>query len=161
MPADATTLLGLVEDALETLYPSVPVKLLKKGTTAGKYPDGDKPPSLPLPCFAVSMGEEEQIDDAQSFEHLTVRYWVLIEYVKASFAAVASGDPNPVIAEDDEIRDVRAAVRRRFDRPNPLPGQPVMNVKLKARRPYEFTASDKRAIASGTAVGFDYYEARP
>lgn len=162
MPANATLALSAVSAALATLY-SLPVYTAKRPVGAGKPPIGGWNPGWNATngCFVVSAQEPEGVDDDGTFEEVSVRYAVTVEYVKPSHAKTAGGE-DPALNEDSDVRDKRAGVRSLLYSPRVSGIADVANVSWRARPTYE-TAGTGGApvVVSGQTAVYEVMEARP
>lgn len=164
MPADASVILDAVKAALTVAYPTVTVYESKRASTDRKNPAAGYQASFKLPCFVVSCGDAEGIDQRPSFGVMTVNYPVLVEYVWSAQEKIANA-PNegaPAGVEDPAIRDIRAAVRQALYRPYLVPGL-TRDVTMRTRRPYDVPSAtgDGRVIASGQEFNYLATNDRP
>lgn len=161
MPADATTVLNAVEAALATPFPGTAVRQSKRRAADGRQLQGGWTEGYPTPCLVLSCAEPERVDDAPSFETVSVRYFVLIEYVKAAEAKVAEfpGKP-PAVVEDAELRDVREALRQTLYKPSLAGVGRLFDTRVQTRGVYD-PAGGGKLVATGIVFGFNLWETRP
>jgi hypothetical protein len=107
------------------LYSATPEHPTTPPAVAGEPLKGGWTPGYPETCFVVTCGDAEEIDKVGSFEHVSVGYRVLVEYVKPARAAVTNAvDAGPeTVVEDPDVRDKRQAIRRALY-VSPFPGLP-------------------------------------
>jgi hypothetical protein len=139
MPADATNILAAVKAALGAVYSTISVQTSKRRAAEGKPLEGGWTPGYPETCFVVTCGDAEEIDKVGTFEHVSVGYRVLVEYIKPSQQTVTDAvDAGPVtVVEDPDVRDKRQAIRRALF-VSPMPGFSAgFHVGHMAKPPYE------------------------
>lgn len=161
MPAYATDVLNAVETVLGTTYPAVEVRQSKRRAANGRQLNGGWTEGYPVPCFILSCSDPETIDDAGSFETVSVRYYVLIEYVKATEAKVDDfpGKP-PAVVEDPDVRDVRETLRQTFYKPTLAGVGRLFDTRVQTRGIYDPGGGGK-LVATGIVFSFNLWEVRP
>jgi hypothetical protein len=162
--ADATQLIDAVVAQLEDLYPGVPVYKSKRQAANGRPPLGGWTEGYALPCFVVSEGDAEKIDEDGGFEEVSVRYPILVEYLKAAEAKVGVAQTKPsTVLEDPAIRDVRQAVRRRLYKPflQGVSTAEIIDISETQKPVYETTTTGGgRAVVSGQTFAYLVWEPR-
>jgi hypothetical protein len=163
MPADATQLIDAVVAALGTAFPGVPVYKSKRAAANGRPPLGGWTEGYHLPCFVVTEGEPERIDEDGTFSWVSVRYPVLVEFLKAAEAKVGVAQSGPsTVVEDADIRTTRATIRATLYKPEVGAVAGVIDVSETQRPVYDtVTTGGGRAVSSGQTFAFEMWEQRP
>lgn len=160
---DVTIVLAAVKSALAAAYPTVPVKTSKRTAAGGRPQQGGWAPGYPAPCFVLSSATAEAIDKVPSFEHVSVGYRIVVEYVKPAQAAVADAvdtGPAPVV-EDEDVREKREAIRDALYKTlAAVPG--FFDTRTESLLPYDQTGDGNAALlVSGEAFTFTTTIPRP
>lgn len=161
MSADASLVLAGVAVEIAAIYPGTALYVVKRPVTGNKPPNGGFNPAWTLPCFVLSANEPEGIDDDGDFEEVSVKYPVMVEYLKAASVVTGTGT-DPLYLEDSAVRDVRQAVRQRLYKPRltTLPTT-MFNVMMRPGKVYEMTgAGALQVIVSPQTFIFEVMEPR-
>lgn len=161
MSADATLLLNAVEASLAATFPGVACYQSKRRAAGGKQQEGGYAEGYRTPCFVLSCSDPERVDDAGSFETYTLRYSVLVEYVKPAQQKVTGGEGKPApVVEDPAVRDVREQL---YDTlyTTQLAGVPrLLDTRTAPRGAYDLV-SGGTYVATGIAFTYDIWRTRP
>lgn len=162
--ADVTAVFAAVKDALASAFPGVPFHQGKRHAAGEKHQQGGFPFGGMLPAIVVSCPDPEQVDGVPSFEHMSLGYRVVVEYVKSAQAmpAGAAAVAAPTAIEDDELRGVRDLIRNTLYRTIRATVSNAFDTRHKALRPYDATGEDQaRLLVSGEEFTFTTMVPRP
>lgn len=159
MPADATLLFANVAAVVQATFPGKTVYTSKRQAARGKNLSGGWTEGYVTPCFIISECDPERIDEDGTFELVSVRYPILIEFVKSVQTALASGQTPTAIVEDPEFRDVRAALRAALYQPQLLAVANIIDISDTPRPVYD-PAGEGKLVASGTIFSYEMWEVR-
>lgn len=159
MASDATNIMNFITTGLAAIR-AIPVQTVKRPVANAKPPNGGWNSAWPSNSWALSELDAEGIDANGDFEETAVAYSFLIEYAKPS-AAMTAAAASPQYADDDDVKDVRQALRRAFYLPR-IAGFDVADVTWKPRQTYEFSGTGGAIVLiSGQTVVFEIMEPRP
>jgi hypothetical protein len=151
---DITTILAVVNSALATLFPSVPVLVKAADATSDlKAPQPGWTDGSALPCFVVSEPKAEPYDTAATFETITVSYPVSVEYCKSAAPQNWADDP--------EVRSMRLKLLTTFYQ-LAREGVPrnVFDIRPKETLPYKPNGA-ANVVASGVVIMYTLWLPRP
>lgn len=154
MSAPITVILNAVEAALVAAYPDIPVRVKAKAATEpGKFPAPGYTVGSKIPCFIVTEGDAERVDESASFEVITLGYPVTVEYLKAAAPENWADDP--------DVRDKRLELEEMFYESG-VPGIPssVFDVRF-ASLPIYRPNEAENAVASGVVLVYTLQRTRP
>jgi hypothetical protein len=155
MSADATVILAAVKTALESAYPTIPVRVRK-----GRPGPGMESPLCGLKAgddgtvFVVSCAGPEPTETQATFEHVSVNYPVNVSYVKPAEASPGLHE------DDDDTRQKRAAIRNLLYRPTLTGATQVRHTGIQEGAVYEEFRDNVVRVISDQTLTFLAYEAR-
>jgi hypothetical protein len=150
---DVTLLMAYFQSTVKGLFSGVPVVQTKRAARDGKQRESGQIAGLNLQDgqFVVSCYEGDAVDSTPTFENMSRRYPVIVEYMKRAMNAATvtgAGSAPAEVLEDPDVRNTRTEILNNLFLPTSTSVPNLFDVRVKPGVVYGVVVDDKTIIVS-------------